>query len=230
MIFAGAQARPPGSPDAARLDCGAVPVRITGATAEEAELACVGTADAVRFMAALGVDAGTDISIAVRSRVALVDGARLAFPVLGQFHPSIDRVAVASLATQRAMAADHEVFRMPFDVAQFREVVAHEVAHVIAERNFAMAKPSRLAHEYIAYVVQMETMDPARRARMLARYDVEPFGSEDAINPILHLFAPDVFAIKAYLFYRAQPDARAHLRRVLARDLSGASASLELLY
>lgn len=214
---------------AAGAACESPTVHVRNATPEEAALACAGIADARAFFDAHGFDTDIVIDISVQPRVSAGTTRDLAFTVLGQFRPDLQRVSLTSLATQRHMAETHAVFKVPFESAQFREVVAHEVAHAIAEHNFTRREPSRLVHEYIAYIVQMVTMAPERRARILAAFDTKPFATELEINPMAYAIAPDVFAVKAYLYFTAQPDGAAYLRKIMAEDLPGAMYTMDFL-
>ena len=209
--------------------CGSDSIRISGATAQEAELACAGIADAIGFFAARGFATDIAIDVSVDEDAVTVDDGGLAFPVLGRFHPDDDRIIMTSLASQRAMAQDRPAFRMPFAAAQFREVVAHETAHALAERNFSHADPSRLVHEYIAYIVQMATMAPTRRAAILGNYATGPFETVLEINPMVYGIAPDVFAVKAWLYFVEQPDGAAYLRRIMAEDLPAAAFTFDVM-
>jgi hypothetical protein len=208
--------------------CGDSGIRIRDASPAEAVLACAGIADARAFFAAHGLAADIDIDITVQPRVDAGDTVDLAFPVLGQYRPEANRVFMTALEAQRDMSEDTPVFGVPFEPMQFREVVAHEVVHALAEQNFIRDEPSRLVHEYIAYIVQMATMAPDRRARILAAYSATPFRSAEEINPIVYAIAPDMFAVKAYLYFAAQPDGAAYLRRLLADDLPAANLTFDL--
>lgn len=201
---------------------------VRAATPQEAELACAGVADALSFFRAYGFDTDVEIDITVLESVRASGSENLSYPVLGQFRPDINRVFLTSLASQRAMARKKQAFKQPFDPRQFREVAAHETAHIIAEHNFRMAEPSRLLHEYVAYIVQLSTTEPARRMRILAAFNTEPFESPYDINPIIYGVAPTMFAVKAYLYFETRPDRKAYLEEIMVRDLPGASYTLDL--
>lgn len=206
--------------------CASDTVTIRAATPEEAALACAGIADAIGFFRALGISTDVDIDVTVDGEVHAGDSADLAFPVLGQYRPKPNQVFLTSLDGQRAMADDNEVFRLPFDPVQFREVVAHEVGHVLIEHNVTADAPKRLLHEHIAYIVQFATMDPQRREAILAGYYTEPFEDELEINPMVYALSPDVFAVKSWLYFKAQEDGGAYLRRIMKANLASVSLLL----
>ena len=208
--------------------CHASGAYVRGATPQEAELACAGIADALSFFRAYGFDTDVEIDITVLDTVRASGGEDLSFPVLGQFRPDVNRVFLTSLVAQREMARKKQAFKQPFEPRQFREVVAHETAHVLAEHNFGMAEPSRLLHEYIAYIVQLSTTEPARRTRILAAFNTEPFESPYDINPVIYGVAPTTFAVEAYLYFEIQPDRKAYLEEIMLKDLPGASYTLGL--
>ena len=215
-------------PQSGRTDCRGDRITISGATPEEIALACAGISDALGFFRQYGFNTDIDIDVTVQPKVLAGDAKDLSFAVLGQYRPRENQVFMTSLETQREMAVDKPVFRVPFAPVQFREVVAHEVAHVLAEHNFTHPDPSRLVHEYIAYIVQMTTMAPERRAEIFAAYTVQPFEEPLDINPMVYAIAPDTFALKTYFYFAAQPDGRAYLRQIMKEDLPGANYTFDL--
>lgn len=84
--------------------------------------------------------------------------------------------------------------------------IRHEVAHAVVVQILAMrglALP-REWHEFIAYAVQFELMEPAIRDRILDRYsNVAPAPALTQINPFTHGLAdPDTFAVLVFKSYR----------------------------
>lgn len=215
--------------DTAQPACASETVTVRAATPQEAILACAGIADALTFFRELGFSTDVTIDVTVDGKVHAGDSADLAFPVLGQYRPEPNRVYLTSIDGQRAMARDTRVFRMPFVPAQFREVVAHEVGHVLIEHNMTADEPTRMLHEHIAYIIQFATMAPERRAEILANYELVPFEDELEINPMVYSLSPDLFAVKSWLYFKAQEDRGAYLRRIMADNLAGTTYLLYML-
>ncbi len=60
-------------------------------------------------------------------------------------------------------------FGVPIDRTLYRSSLSHEVAHLVADFNFKILKPSIQAKEYIAYITQLSIMEPVlREARAFA--------------------------------------------------------------
>ncbi len=204
---------------AAERRCVGSNTTVTAESPSDAYLACAGAADAVAFLAQHGFTVDTVMRVDIRDTVFVHSENKPSFRVLGQFDVDDDVILVTSTAGQRKMAADKPIFAIPYDDALFRSVVAHEVAHAIVEDNFALIKPSRMAHEYIAYIVQLATLPRHLRYQILDHHQVPGFDSELEINPIVYGLDPDVFAVKAYLHYRRPAVGTVFLQSLLYRDL-----------
>ena len=185
----------------------------------ETYLACAGAADAVAFLSRQGLTVDTVMWIDVLDTVFLHKDKNPSFRILGQFDPRQNRILVTSIDGQRAMAMEKPIFGVPYDLALFRSVVAHEVAHAIADDNFQVTEPTRLAHEYIAYIVQLATMPPRLRQQVLDHHPVPGFETEVEINPMIYGLNPDVFAVKAYRHYFKPGVGVAFMQTLLHRDL-----------
>jgi len=185
----------------------------------DAYLACAGAADAVAFLSQQGFTVDTVMQIDILDSVFLHVEENPSFRILGRFDPKKNRIMVTSIDGQREMAKEKPIFGVPYDVALFRSVVAHEVAHAIAEDNFHIEEPTRLAHEYIAYIVQLATMPERLVERVFQSLPGQAFESELEINPLIYGLNPDLFAVKAYRHYRSPGVGMAFLQTLLSRDL-----------
>ena len=152
---------------AAERRCGGTNATIYADSVDDTYLACAGAADAVAFLSQQGLTVDTVMRIDILDTVFLHQEESPSFRILGQFDAKQNRILVTSTQGQRQMAAEKPIFGVPYEEALFRSVVAHEVAHAIAEDNFHVVEPTRLAHEYIAYIVQLATMPPQLRQRVL---------------------------------------------------------------
>lgn len=73
---------------------------------------------------------------------------------------------------------------------------------------------------YIAYVVQLATLPETFREQLLAEFDNPAFQHERQMSRIFLQMAPEVFAVKAYRHFVAQPDPTAFFQRLLNKRLS----------
>lgn len=109
-------------------------------------------------------------------------------------------------------------FGLPTTRSTYRSLVAHEVAHAVAACNFAIPDPTIHAHEYIAYVAMLATMDPATRARVLALRPGLVFEDESEINELTYWFDPLRFGIEAYRHYLQRGYGDTFMLKVLSGD------------
>ena len=99
---------------------------------------------------------------------------------------------------------------------------AHEVAHVIAARNFRMPTPTIQAQEYIAYVTTLATIEAAQRARIMQQYVGDGFDTEQQMNPTIYLCDPMRFGVEAYRHFLKQADKAGYFAAILqGRALAG---------
>ncbi|MDH3739151.1 MAG: hypothetical protein OER92_08145, partial [Alphaproteobacteria bacterium] len=204
---------------AAERRCAGTNATIYAESVYDTYLACAGAADAVAFMSQQGFTVDTVMHIDILDAVYIHSDDTPALRVLGQYEVDRERISVTSSEGQREMAVDKPIFGIPYEDDIFRSVVAHEVAHAIAEENFHVVEPTRIAHEYIAYIVQLATMPTRLRQRVLDRHPVPAFATELDISPIVYGMNPDIFAVKAYRHFRNPQVGAMFVQTVLSRDL-----------
>jgi len=205
--------------DAAERRCAGTNATVYADSVYDTYLACAGAADAVAFLSQQGLTVDTVMRIDVLDSVYLHENDTPSYRILGQFDAKQDVIMVTSIKGQLQMAAEKPIFGVPYQEALFRSVVAHEVAHAIAEDNFHVTEPTRLAHEYIAYIVQLATMVPGLRQQVLDHHPVPAFESELEINPMVYGLNPDVFAVKAFRHFRSPGVGTTFVQALLSRDL-----------
>lgn len=204
---------------AAERRCAGTNATIYADSVYDTYLACAGAADAMAFLSQQGLIVDTVMRIDVLDTVFLHQNKTPSFRILGQFEAEQERISITSTKGQREMAAEKPIFGVPYEEALFRSVVAHEVAHAIADDNFHVLKPSRLAHEYLAYIVQLATMSPRLRQKILDHHPVPGFESELEINPMVYGLNPDVFAVKAYRHFASPGVGVTFVQSLLNYDL-----------
>ena len=113
-----------------------------------------------------------------------------------------------------------------------RSVITHEVAHLYAQHNFnlqAVETPQKQkkmghgVHEYIASVVQLSTMEPNLRQRILESYVPEIiFDDEQQINWLLFACDPEKFCIMSFRHFHSMStkQQRVLLDRMFSNNLN----------
>lgn len=206
----GFQSDEPAIPENVRCDDTGVVVQ--HASPEELDDVCRGALDALEFLSGLGL--ATDLDLVVKLLPGMpsdTDGSRSAGNYIG--------------TDQRVLVLDHEGFfaldtflGQPVDQALYRAVVAHEIAHAVMAWNFLPETPSRLAHEYVAAVVTLATMDVEHRDRLLVDLQNPAYSDGSEISLMYYLMAPARFMVKVYRHFQS-PDAGADfIARIIAGD------------
>lgn len=172
--------------------CSEVPVRVSYEREADARVVCDAAHRAITFMT------GHGFQVLSHLRVTVVHHTRSKPHLLGWFDPRLMEINILSFEDCASAVAINPPFGIPMDRAMHGSFIVHEIAHAIAQQNFTISDPSLLAHEYIAYTVQLATMDPPLREKILARYPLAPFTDESEITTLYFFFSPSSFAVKAY--------------------------------
>ena len=97
----------------------------------------------------------------------------------------------------------------------YRSVVVHELTHAVVYVT-AGAKMDWISQEYIAAVVQIESLDMAVRASLFRAFPKFSLADNSAmLNEVVYMMAPLAFVISAYFNARGFPDMCAHIRSVV---------------
>ncbi len=101
----------------------------------------------------------------------------------------------------------------------FDSLIVHELVHAYVDQSTEARHQSRIAHEYLAYAVQLEALPAAERARILAVADVGHPVDLQAINEVTLNFSPLRFAAMSWLHFRQEGGDATHVRRVVDGSL-----------
>jgi hypothetical protein len=192
------------------LECTGTRVTVHGADRAEMLGACGGVVAAMTFLASLGLDTSAAAELQLVEALPAVQGGAAAY---GCKVKSENRIYVLNLAECRKLplAPDLHV-----DAAMHRGLVAHEVGHHVAAANFRMTQPTVVAHEYIAYVTMLATMEREARERILARFPGEGFESAREIGLTMYLMDPTRFGVYAYRHFLRPGNGLSFIEQVLS--------------
>lgn len=201
------------------VDCEGHNIAVHARSPRDARLACAGAIDALRFFRSLG--------LRVKAPVTL--------RIVGSFPKGVDSSACgyysykdrcAYLLSFAELEKRGTPFDLPVDATLYRSMATHEVAHVIAARNFAIPRPPIMAKEYIAYVAMFAAMPEVYRRRLFSKFPVRAFDDEADISTMHYLMNPTQFGVRAYKHFMKPMNGPAFIRRVLA----GRALSSETIY
>jgi hypothetical protein len=85
----------------------------------------------------------------------------------------------------------------------FAGLVIHELAHVALYETYG-AGPGPLAHEYVAYALQIDFLGSEDRKAFLQGFDVEGAASLEYLNAGILMLSPDVFAGHAWHHFNSE--------------------------
>ncbi|TYC62516.1 hypothetical protein FMN52_01805 [Marinobacter sp. BW6] len=198
------------------ITCAAPGVNVYSYEAEDGDLACQAVGSTLAFMKSMGFHVDTRFTIELVDHPLRLHGSE----VTGTYDSRHLYIEVPNFSQAQRVAGRHAPFGMFMSHEIWQSFIAHEVAHAVAQANFRLAKPGLAAHEYIAYVVQLATLPKETSEELLERFDNSPFRHERQINRVFLELDPEVFAVKAYRHYLAQPDPSEFFQRLLNRNLS----------
>lgn len=192
------------------LRCAGTNVSVRGVDRAEDESACQGVVAAVDFLESLGLDGSAPAEIRLVAVLPEIPPGARAY---GCKVKADDRIYMLNLSEcgKLPLAAD-----VPVDAAVHRGLIAHEVGHHFAAANFKVARPTIVAHEYIAYVTMFAALDPSARERLLARFPGEGFESAREIGLTVYLLDPNRFGAQAYRHFKRPGNGAAFVEQVLA--------------
>lgn len=114
---------------------------------------------------------------------------------LGFYDASTDRVVVATYDTCVEITESDKRFGVPMSKPLYRSLLVHEFVHALVEQN---AKVNRPGHEYIAYAIQLKSMESELRAQIKRNYPHPVPITENELNDNYFYLSPPDFAVKAY--------------------------------
>ncbi len=188
-------------------------IRLDGGvgSAEERALVCGAAASARAFFGQLGIELKRPFRL--RLHQTEIAGRSLH---LGSYDARLDQVDLLTLGGAQNRTTRDALFGMQMDGALYQSLVVHEIAHAIAGQHFGYRPVSPVAQEYLAYVAQLSTMDPAQRSAILQAYDLQAFGGVEAMSQTYYALDPSGFGVKAWLHFRRLADPAGFVRDVLS--------------
>jgi len=196
--------------------CPAADLRLEAATSAERRLLCRAWADARAALAPLGVAPRGEVRVEL---APARDGGDVLATAFGSYDARRGVVRLRPLAAYLAGADGG--FAQPPSAELWASYAVHEFAHALIDPHLAEARSRRVTHEFVAYTIQLATMAPALRARILAHYDARRFTTEQGVNAVTYSFAPHRFAVRAFLTVRTATDPEDYLASRLRRGFPG---------
>jgi len=187
---------------AQRGDCGHPTVDVVFDDPAELDMACRALTDITAYFRGMGFEVAPRVSLRFADRPAdrSADEASR--------HGYFDRGRSQIVAYR---TSDVSPWGLPWTPQLAGSFLRHELAHMAVWEAIDRDR-SRLRrewHEFIAYAVQLDLMEPQLREKILAvQAQVRPFANLAGVNEFTSRMDPDVFAVAAYRTYLARGSAK----------------------
>ncbi len=176
--------------------CGRPDLAVTSASSRQLDEVCTAIDEVQAFFAAIGFKVDPTVTIVFRR-----DDGRDADDrhTHGNYNPVTRQINLYARDQARPWGEPWPHVGTTF--------IRHELIHAAVVQLLASGKSGlpREWHEFVAYAVQFELMEPATRERILKHYtSVLPVSALTEINRFIYGLAdPDTFAVLAYRSYHA---------------------------
>ena len=197
------------------IQCSNSNVVVEGANREDRDYTCQAAAAALGFLKDNGLNVDWPVKVHFSTNLPIETDSNAA----GCYDLDHDLITVISLSECYASGRTRTLFYEPLDRDINNSVIAHEVAHAIALKNFVGKKTSRAALEYIAYVTQLSTLPQPVRDRILRKYTKMIFENTVQINSIFLMVNPAKFAVGSYRHFRQPENGSAFWQYLLTEEI-----------
>jgi hypothetical protein len=180
--------------------CAGQPVEVEGDPAHLVQL-CSASLNALERLAALGLTPTRTIRIVLVEQ-GILHGGGLAY---GQYDGGRDRL---ELMSPRAIAAQQPAptqYGRAIDDAIYAGLVAHELAHAVAQQHKRVERLGNAAQEYLAYAVELASLPAAVRDAIVADAGVVGWEPGDTVSTVYLGLNVHRFAVKSFLHLRDHP-------------------------
>lgn len=196
-------------------DCDGGQVTVSGPISEtEFSRACDASTMALEFLSNAGLKTNIPVTINITPHPIESTGA----DVFGCYDPHDGLITVLKWDVCKPLFEKYRPFGQAATRPIYDSLIAHEVAHAVADANFTIDDPSEPAHEYIAYVVQIATMPKEIREKVLRDFPVSDRVSLETLHPVILWMSPDVFAVRAYTHYEYPDQGHQAFQAILSGD------------
>ena len=195
--------------------CGDGSFSVVAGAPATAALACRFAAEAKERIEACGLTQARPIRIELVAHFDHGFGACLA-----AYDCATEVIRVTDPAHVPASVGEEDAYaRLPAEVV-FKALLAHELAHALLEQSSPGADLAFVDHEYVAAVMELETMAPEWRAVYVAAAPVGLPPKAGLVSAMIYGFDPRKFAVNAWQFFRAEPDGCDRVRQIAAGSFS----------
>lgn len=192
---------PPLAAEPADHLCPDVTAVVRGGDKRNVALACEAAAAAASTLRQCGISMDDPLMM----RIVDVPPSQAGVHGYGCFDPTINVISIMSIEGCMSHLRSDES-RAGIDALDYyRSVIVHEVSHNIIYRVAQLRDLTLpfLAHEYLAYALQLDALSAASRRVLVERFASRVAGGPAVPNELLLFMDPSVFAVSAWQHFRA---------------------------
>ena len=198
-----------------QIECEVPLISVIAPDPQEARRACAVASSADTRLRSLGLKLTDGVRVEVTADLDVAPEACVAF-----YSTETRRLQVLTVDCLEEQPGRAKAFpKMSADLL-FESLILHELVHAYAEQSSAGRFLPRVAHEFLAYAIQLDALPEAERRRILKRSEVsEPVDPAQLNEAVLGL-SPLRFAAASWLHFRAEGADAALVARVLDGSLA----------
>lgn len=175
--------------------CAGLPdVMVVSADADQVEVVCAASEQALSYLAHMNLRPRRDIVIELTANKIIYHG----MAAYGRYDSRSDRIELMTYTAIRQKLSQPMMYGEPFDQVHYTGAIAHEISHAVMQHNLKTELIGPAPQEYLAHAIQMAVLPEARREKILKRLNVAAWESGDAISDVYLGIEPDKFAAKSY--------------------------------
>ncbi|WP_175566881.1 DUF6639 family protein [Rhodovulum sp. ES.010] len=123
---------------------------------------------------------------------------------IAQYDCRDERTAATDPAALPDVLGPDSIRRRIAPEALFDSLIVHELVHAFLDQSDCQRQPCLTEHEYIAYALQIDTLNPADRRAILESHRITDPADPRRLNDFMLAAAPDHFAQAVWLHF-SQP-------------------------
>jgi hypothetical protein len=191
--------------------CPEAPVDVMAASSEERDLVCSAAHDVVRRLGRCEIPLRRPLDVEIVNEVRHPFSTN---PIFGFFDTNRERVLISQERAVPSLAEGTPYAGLP-QRDFYRSLIVHEIVHGIMHQNLKRPAWSQAAYEYPAYALQVESLPPDVRDKLLRAVPNRVASGELLFNDNILVFDPFFFAVQAYEHLNSATDGCAQLHALL---------------
>jgi hypothetical protein len=191
--------------------CPEAPVDVMAASSEDRHLVCSAAHDAVQRLGRCEIPLRRPLDVEIVDKVRHPVSTD---PIFGFFDTNRERVLISRERAIPSLAEGTPYAGLP-QRDFYRSLIVHEIVHGIMHQNLKRPTSSHAAYEYPAYALQVESLPPDVRDKLLRAVPNRVGPGELLFNDAILFFDPFFFAVHAYEHLKSATDGCAQLHALL---------------